>query len=84
MTALLRFQDRIWAEKSLIREGSELWANDQYSPVGYAEFELPEPVAGMDLSLELTGGYVYSTPGGQVVPMPAQGHLTIPIRVLED
>lgn len=66
--------------------GSEpgMWPADGYTPIGSVSVDLPEPKQADQASITIRGGYIYSAPEGNAVPLPPTGTITLPLEIVEE
>lgn len=57
------------------------WPSDEYTPIGAAEWDLPEVRHGQSIMLVVTAGYVFKSAAGQAVPMPATTEREFPLAL---
>lgn len=61
-----------------------MWPVDEYAPIGSVSVDLPEPKQTDQASITIRGGYIYSAPEGNAVPLPPSGAITLQLEIVEE
>lgn len=61
-----------------------MWPADEFTPIGSVSLDLPEAKQTDQASITIRGGYIYSTPEGNAVPLPPTGAITLPLEIVEE
>jgi len=61
-----------------------MWPVDGYAPIGSVSVDLPEPKQTDQASITIRGGYIYSAPEGNAVPLPPSGAITLSLEIVEE
>lgn len=61
-----------------------MWPVDEFTPIGSVSLDLPEPKQMDQASITIRGGYIYSAPEGNAVPLPPTGAITLPLETIEE
>lgn len=61
-----------------------MWPVDGYAPIGSVSVDLPEPKQTDQASITVRGGYIYSAPEGNAVPLPPSGAITLQLEIVKE
>ncbi|MFC3284458.1 hypothetical protein [Litchfieldella rifensis] len=68
------------AKQNLVMEGVSAWPDDDFEPIGHATFTLPMPARR--LTLQLTGGYFFSSGSGHLASGTTEINFEIEVEAL--
>lgn len=78
--AALIHQGREVTGRELDMAGVELWPDDEFVPIGCASIPIPGWLQGTLFRVRVTGGYVFRTGNGSVVPVPPTASAEISVE----
>ncbi|GGI88273.1 hypothetical protein GCM10009083_00780 [Halopseudomonas pertucinogena] len=61
-----------------------MWPADEFTPIGSVSLDLPEPKQMNQASITIRGGYIYSAPEVNAVPLQPTGAITLPLDIVEE
>ncbi|MFL1406565.1 hypothetical protein ACJO2E_14615 [Marinobacter sp. M1N3S26] len=70
-------------KRSLEMGANELWADDEYSPIGSASFMIPPSHDPSAYSVRIEASYTFSSSSGSAVPMPQFARTVIQLMGVE-